>query len=148
MGAKPMRSPAGQRGTWARVAPALVAAVVAVTMAGCGSSPPAYCTNRTNLENSIKGLTDLNVSSGISGLKDQVKKIESDATTLVNSAKSDFPSQTSAITSSVDALKTAVAQVSTGPTAANIAALTTAAGSVVSSVKNFMDATSSKCGSS
>jgi hypothetical protein len=144
-----MRSPAGQGGTWARAALALVAAVVAIAMVGCSSSsPPAYCTNRTNLENSVKGLTHLNVSSGISGLETQLKKIESDATSLVNSAKGDFPSQTSAITSSVDALKTAVAQVSSGPTAANIAALTTAAGGVVSSVKSFTDATSSKCGSS
>jgi hypothetical protein len=143
-----MRSAAGRSGTRARAALALVAAVVAVAMAGCSSSPPAYCTNRTSLENSVKGLTHLNVSSGISGLQAQLKKIESDATALVNSAKGDFPSQTSAITSSVDALKTAVAQVSSGPTAANIAALTTAAGGVVTSVKNFTDATNSKCGSS
>jgi hypothetical protein len=143
-----MRSAVGRSGTRARAALALVAAVVAVAMAGCSSSPPAYCTNRTSLENSVKGLTHLNVSSGISGLQAQLKKIESDATALVNSAKGDFPSQTSAITSSVDALKTAVAQVSSGPTAANIAALTTAAGGVVTSVKNFTDATNSKCGSS
>ena len=143
-----MRSRAGQDRTWARSALALVAVVGAITMAGCSSGPPAYCTNRTNLENSIKGLTDLNVSSGISGLEAQVKKIESDATTLVNSAKSDFPSQTSAITSSVDALKTSVRQVASGPTAANIATLTTNAASVVRSVKDFTDATNSKCGSS
>jgi hypothetical protein len=142
-----MRSRAGQDRTGARSALALVAVVAAATMAGCSSGPPAYCTNRTNLENSIKGLTDLNVSSGISGLQAQVKKIESSATTLVNSAKSDFPSQTSAITSSVDALKTSVQQVASGPTAANIATLATNAASVVRSVKDFTDATDSKCGS-
>jgi hypothetical protein len=142
-----MRSRAGQDRTGARSALALVAVVAAATMAGCSSGPPAYCTNRTNLENSIKGLTDLNVSSGISGLQAQAKKIESNATTLVNSAKSDFPSQTSAITSSVDALKTSVQQVASGPTAANIATLATNAASVVRSVKDFTDATDSKCGS-
>ena len=45
----------------------------------------------------------------ISDLKTQVQMIQSDATALVNSAKGDFPSQTSTTTSSVDALKTAVA---------------------------------------
>src|SRR5437763_15710830 len=44
-----------------------------------------------------QGLTSFNPSGGISGLKSQVQKIQSDATALVNSAKGDFPSETSAI---------------------------------------------------
>lgn len=118
---------------------AVAASVVA--LAGCGSSKPAYCGARTNLENSVKGLT----SSGVSGLKTQVTTIQSDATTLVSSAKSDFPTETSAITSSVDALKTAVAGLSSSPSAAQIATVTKDAASVVSSVKSFTDASSSKC---
>ena len=68
----------------------------------CGSSKPDYCSSRTNLENSVKGLASLNASSGISGLKAQLGKIQSDVNTLVSQAKSDFPSQTSALKSSVD----------------------------------------------
>ena len=128
-----------------RVPLAFATAAAVVALAGCGSSKPAYCTDRTNLENSVKGLTSLTASSGISGLKSQVTTIQGDATTLVNSAKSDFPSQTSAITSSVDALKTAVAALSSSPSAAQIATVTKDAASVVSSVKSFMDASSSKC---
>ncbi len=124
---------------------ATVAAATVVTLAGCSSSKPAYCTDRTNLNNSVKGLTSLTASSGISGLKSQVNTIQSDATALVNSAKSDFPSQTSAITSSVDALKSAVAALSSSPSAAQIATVTTDAASVVSSVKSFSDASSSQC---
>jgi len=120
-----------------------VAGVVAMT--GCGSSKPAYCTDRTNLENSIKGLSHPDLSNGLSSLEAQVKKIESNATTLVNSAKSDFPTETSAITSSVDALKSAVTQLASDHSAANIAAVTADAASVVKSVKSFTDATSSKC---
>ena len=41
------------------------ALVALVALAGCGSSKPAYCSARTNLENSVKGLTNLNSSSGI-----------------------------------------------------------------------------------
>jgi hypothetical protein len=124
---------------------ACAAAASVVALAGCGSSKPAYCGDRTNLENSIKGLTSLTASSGVSGLKTQVTTIQSDATTLVSSAKSDFPTETSAITSSVDALKTAVAGLSSSPSAAQIATVTKDAASVVSSVKSFTDASSSKC---
>jgi hypothetical protein len=126
---------------WVRVLLALAAAAAVVTLAGCGSSKPAYCTDRTNLQNSVKGLT----SAGISGLKTQVKQVESDATTLVNSAKSDFPTETSAITSSVDALKSSLAALPSSPSAAQIVTVTQNAASVVSSVKSFVDASNSKC---
>jgi hypothetical protein len=118
------------------------AAVIAVVgLAGCSSSKPAYCTDRTNLENSVKGLT----SVGISQLKSQLTQIESNAAALVNSAKSDFPDQTSAISSSVSALKSSVAALPSSPTAAQLVTVTKDAANVVSSVKNFYDATSSQC---
>ena len=119
----------------------IAAAATAIALAGCSSSKPAYCTDRTNLQNSVKGLT----STGISGLKSQIQQIQSDATAVVNSAKSDFPNETSAITSSVDALKNSLAALSSGPSAAQIATVTQDAASVVSSVKNFVDASNSKC---
>jgi hypothetical protein len=135
------RSRAWQGGAWTRVLLVLASAAAIVALAGCGSSKPAYCTDRTNLQNSVKGLT----SSGISGLKSQITQIQSDATTLVNSAKSDFPSETSAITSSVSALKNSLAALPSGPSAAQIAIVTRDAASVVSSVKSFTDASNSKC---
>jgi hypothetical protein len=128
---------------------AFAAAAAVVALAGCGSSKPAYCGDRTNLQNSIKGLTSLTVSSGGSGLKTQLTTqlttIQSDASTLVSSAKSDFPSETSAITSSVSALKTSVGALSSSPSALQIATVTKDAASVVSSVKSFTDASNSKC---
>jgi conjugal transfer/entry exclusion protein len=130
---------------WVSLALVACVALVVVALAGCGSSKPGYCTDRTNLENSIKGLTSLNVSSGISGLQSQLQKIQSDATALVNSAKSDFPNETSAIKSSVDALQSAVKALPASPSAGQIATIASDASSVVSSVKSFTDATSSKC---
>jgi hypothetical protein len=124
-----------------RVPLAFAIAAAVVALAGCGSSKPAYCTDRTNLQNSVKGLT----SAGISGLKTQVKQVQSDATTLVNSAKSDFPNETSAITSSVDTLKNSLAALPSSPSAAQIATIASNAASVGSSVKNFVDASNSKC---
>jgi hypothetical protein len=130
-----------------RVAAACLAAAGLVGLAGCGgSSKPAYCSDRSNLESSIKGLTSLNASSGISGLKTQLTTIQSDAAKLVSSAKGDFPSQTSAIKSSVAALQSAVKALPSHPSATQLGPVATAAASVVSSVKSFMDATSSNCG--
>jgi hypothetical protein len=122
-----------------------VTLVSLVALAGCGSSKPAYCSARTNLENSIKGLTGLNLSGGISGLEAQLKKIQTDANELVSKAKGDFPSETSAIKSSVDALTTTVGSISGTPSASEIATVASNASNVATSIKNFMDTTSSKC---
>ena len=135
------RSRACQGGTWVRVPLVLATAAAAVALAGCGSSKPAYCTDRTNLQNSVKGLT----SNGISGLKSQLKQVQSDASTLVSSAKGDFPSETSAITSSVNTLKSSVTALPSSPSAAQVAIVTRDAAGVVSSVKSFVDASNSKC---
>ena len=139
------RSRDGAGRAWVRVPVAILAAVALVALAGCGSSKPAYCSDRTNLENSIKGLTSLNLSSGISALTSQLTKIKSDATTLVSAAKSDFPTQTSAVKSSVDTLVSAVKALPSSPSAAQIAAVGGDAANVVSSVKSFVDASKSKC---
>jgi len=124
---------------------ACIAAIGLVALAGCGSSKPAYCSARTNLENSVKGLTSLTASSGISGLESQLNKIQSNVNTLVSEAKSDFPSETSAMKSSVDALTSAVKTIPSSPSAGQIATIATDAANVVSSVKSFEDASSSKC---
>ena len=124
-----------------RVPLAFAAAAAVVALGGCSSSKPAYCTDRTNLQNSVKGLT----SDGVSGLKSHIQQIQSDATTVVNSAKSDFPNETSAITSSVDALKTSLSDLPSNPSATQIATVASNAASVVTSVKNFVDASNSKC---
>ena len=129
------------------LAAAAVAILLAATVAGCSSSKPAYCTDRTNLENSVKGLSSLNFSSGVtSAIQSQVAMIQTNASALVSSAKSDFPSQTSAITSSVDALKSSVTALTSDHSAANIATAAKDASNVVNSVKSFNDATSSQCG--
>ena len=129
-----------------RTVVATVVAGTVIALAGCGSSSkPAYCTDRTNLENSIKGLTSLSASSGVSGLKAQLTTIASDATAVVNGAKSDFPSQTSAVKTSVDALQSAVNALPSSPSAAQVAGIASGAASVVNSVKGFTAASKSKC---
>ncbi|MGB8874976.1 MAG: hypothetical protein WCD11_01600 [Solirubrobacteraceae bacterium] len=129
-----------------RTAIATVAAGSLIALGGCGSSSkPAYCSDRTNLENSVKNLPSVTSSSGVSGLKSQINTIVSDANAVVSSAKSDFPTQTSAVKTSVDTLQTAVKALPSSPSATQVAAIATDAASVKSSVKSFTDASKSKC---
>ncbi len=116
-----------------------------VALAGCGSSKPAYCSDRASLENSVKGLTSLNLGGGISGLQSQLKKIQTDANSLVSSAKSDFPNETSAIKSSLATLETSVRAVGSNPSASAIATVTGDASKFVDSVTTFTSSTKSKC---
>jgi hypothetical protein len=125
---------------------ACVAIVGLVALAGCGSSKPAYCTDRTNLQNSIQGLKNLNTSSGVSGLKTQLQKIQFDATALINSAKGDFPNETAAMKSSLDSLASAAKSLPSNPSASQVGALAGDASSFVNSVNAFSSATKSKCG--
>ncbi len=125
----------------------MAAAVALIALVGCGSSSkPAYCSARTSLQSSIKDLPSSVSSSGISGLPSQLTTIKSDATTLVNEAKSDFPTQTSAVKSSVDTLQTAVKALPASPSATQLAAIGLDASNVASSVKSFADNSKSKCG--
>ena len=120
--------------------------IICVAFAGCGSSKPGYCSDRSNLESSVKGLTNLTVSSGMSGLEAQLNKIKTNSTALVKAAQSDFPNETRAIKSSFDALSKTVKGLSSSPSASDIATVAAQTSAFVSSVKSFMDSTSSKCG--
>ena len=144
-GMRQKRSQNGAGRTLTRVAVAVLTSVALIAAAGCGSSKPAYCSDRTNLENSIKTLPSVTSSSGISGLKTQITTIQSDATSLVSAAKSDFPSVTSAVKSSVDTLQSAVKALPSSPSATQIAAIAADVASVTSSVKSFVNTSKSKC---
>ena len=126
-----------------------IAALALAALAGCGGSSsgnkPAYCSARADLENSINGVSSLSPSSSVSDLQAQFQKLKTDANKVVTQAKSDFPTQTSAIKSSVDALTTAVNTLKANPSASNVAPVVGAAGNVVSSFKTFVDASKSKC---
>lgn len=128
-----------------RVPVASTVTVALLALAGCGSSTPEYCSNRTDLQKSVKDLPSVVSSGDVNAMQTQVNTIKSDATALADSAKSDFPSETSAITSSVDTLSSAAEALPSSPSATQIAAVGADAAGVVSSVNSFADASSSKC---
>jgi hypothetical protein len=140
------RAPAARR----VLAVAAISAAGFGALAGCGgsssSSKPGYCADRSNLKDSVNGLTDVNLTSGgLSALQSQLQKVQSDAKALASSAKGDFPDETGAISSSVSELNTSVAQLSSSPSAQQVAAIAGAVSSVTSAFKSFSDATSSDC---
>jgi hypothetical protein len=119
-----------------------ITAAVVMLVAGCGGSKPAYCGDVAALENSIKSL---DVTGGLSSLQTQVQTIVNQGKKLPSSAKSDFPSETAAITSSFDALQTDVQGLTSKPTAQQALTLAGNAASAVTAVKNFASASKSKC---
>jgi hypothetical protein len=121
-------------------------AVLALTAAtGCGSSKPSYCADRGNLESSVKDLPSAARTGGTGGLQSQLTTIESAATAAIDSAKSDFPTETSTLKTTVDQLKTGVEGLPASPSVADLAPVALNATAVVNAVKGFTSATKSKC---
>jgi hypothetical protein len=133
-----------------RLTTALAVAVViavAVALAGCGSSKPSYCSKLTTLKQSVKDLPSTDViGNGVNALKANINKVADNANAVVSAAKSDFPNETKAISSSVDSLKTSVSQLQNGASASVLAQTAGNVSALATSVKNFSSATSSKCG--
>jgi hypothetical protein len=116
-----------------------------VVLAACGQ--PDYCSDRTNLEQSVKGLGNVKLteSGGVDRLKSQLKKIQSDAKQLASSAKSDFPSETDQLNSSVTALEKSAQALPSSPSASELKGLVTELAAVAGASQKFVSATDSKC---
>lgn len=74
-----------------------------------------------------------------------MRTIQADAKTLTASAKSDFPDETSAISTAVDGLTSAVQNVPSPPGAADVARIGASVAATVKAVQGFDNATSESC---
>ena len=129
-----------------KITSAMPALVLVAVLAGCGSSKPSYCSNVANLKSSVKALPNTNVvANGLSSLKTAVANVQTNTQKVVSSAKSDFPTETSALKTSVTTLETTVTQVVGSPSASALAQIPGQISAVVTSAKNLENATSSKC---
>jgi hypothetical protein len=127
------------------VASVITAAAVLVSACG-GSGKPSYCSSLDSLQSSIKAVPSTNVvQNGTSALKSALTKVQDDAKAVVNGAKSDFPNETSALSSSVTALAGSAKTLGSNPSAAAVAQTVSDASAVATAVKNFASASSSKC---
>jgi hypothetical protein len=125
---------------------AVAMATAALVAAGCGSSKPAYCSNVSDLQQSVDNLKSVQLQSGaLSTLQTDLQTVQSNANAVVSSAKADFPSQTSALESSVSSLSTTVKKLPSSPTAQQLLPLAPEISGVVTAAQDFSSATSSAC---
>ena len=126
----------------------LALAAAALIAAGCGSSndKPAYCSNVSDLQSSVNDLKNVQLNAdAVSTVQTDLQKIQTNADAVVNSAKQDFPNETSALKSSVSTLSTAVKELPSSPTAQQLAALVPDISNAVTAAKNLSSATKSAC---
>jgi hypothetical protein len=123
-----------------------ILAVSGLLVTGCGDSKPSYCSKADQLELAVKDLSDIDLSKGVTSVTSATSKVETSATDAVNAAKTDFPTETGRIESSVSTLKTAVDQLPSSPSTSQIATLALDIKSVVDAVDGFVSQTKKKCG--
>ncbi len=127
-----------------------MAALVAVPLlaSGCGgSSKPEYCSKVTELEGSVEELKNVQLESGaLPSLQADLKLVQSNAEGVVNSAKQEFPTETTAVKSSTSTLAAALQALAPAPTPAELLSLAPKVTAVVSAVEGLSSATESACG--
>jgi hypothetical protein len=122
---------------------ALVAAAVAAS--GCGSSKPSYCSATSDLKSDVSKIGDDLTSANFSAVQTDVDSIQAQAQTVVDDAKSDFPSQTDQVNSSVNSLVDSVKSLGNSPTAQQLLTLGTQAAAAVKAVDALNSAIQDKC---
>ena len=122
-------------------------AAVALVAAGCGGSDkPAYWSKVSDLQSSVDTLKSVQLQSGVlSTLQTDLQAVRTNADAVVSSAKEDFPSETSALQSSVSRLATTIQKLPSSPTPQQLAPLVPKIDSTVTAAQDFQSATSSAC---
>jgi hypothetical protein len=124
----------------------VAALLVGATAAGCGDDKPAVCTSIDQLESSMQGLKELELTgTGVVGLEDQMARVQEDYTQLRKDAKDEYGDQVAAIDADLDKLKAAATQAEDAPSATTVAAVKTSRDAVVTGVDNLADDVKSTC---
>jgi hypothetical protein len=127
------------------VALAMVLAATVFAAAGCGSDKPSYCTATSDLKSDVNQAASDVTSGNFSVVQADVDKIKSQAKTVVDDTKSDFPSETDAVDASVTSLADAVDALPTSPSAQQILELVPKVTGAVNAVDGLSSAVDSKC---
>ena len=117
--------------------------------AGCSSSSsskPAYCTAASQLKTSVQDLGNVNINvHDLSSVNTAVSKVQTDATTFASEAKSAYPSQTTALKTSLSGLQTAVKSAMSQPSLTTVAAVVSSVTQVKTAASNLQTAVKGKC---
>ncbi len=142
--------PADRPGTrrWLLLPAAVLILVLSGLAAGCSSSPPAYCTAAANLKTSVSNLGNVDVAkNGLGSLQTALTSVQTSAATFASDAKSAFPSQTAALSTSLSGLATAITSAKGQPPVTAATAVVPAVTRVKNSASTLQSAVSSsgKC---
>ena len=114
--------------------------------AGCSSSKPAYCTDAANLKTSVQNLGNVDVAkNGLSSLQTALTSVKTNASSFATDAKSAYPSQTAALSTSLSGLQTAITSAKGQPPVTAAATVVPAVTQVKNSASALQSAASGKC---
>jgi hypothetical protein len=116
-------------------------------LAGCGSSDkPAFCGDVKNLQDSISQLTSIKIETGVlDTVRTDLEAVQANAQTVADSARTDFPSESSSLEDSIKTASQSIQDLSPSPSGTEIAAVALNVSAVATSAKSFEEATSSAC---
>jgi hypothetical protein len=113
---------------------------------GCSSSKPAYCTAASQLKTSVQDLGNVTINvHDLSSVNTAVSKVQADAKTFASEAKSAYPSQTTALKTSLSGLQAAVTSAIGQPSLTTVAAVVSSVTQVKTAASNLQNAASGKC---
>lgn len=127
--------------------PAVTAAALAVVLgaAGC-SSKPAFCSDVDALRSSVNDLVSIQVNSNtINQVQTDFEKVQTDAQQAVESAREDFPQETSNLENQIDSTKKAIEGLPASPAAGDYVALGLQVVALGQAADDFRNAASSAC---
>jgi hypothetical protein len=114
--------------------------------AGCSSSKPAYCTAASDLKTSVQDLGNITINvHDLSSVNTAVSKVQADAKTFASEAKSAYPSQITALSTSLSGLQAAVTSAIGQPSLTTVAAVVSSITQVKTAAGNLQNAASGKC---
>ena len=112
---------------------------------GCGASKPEYCAKADDLQAALDTLKG-DVSPGdISAISSDLQTAKTDLDAVARSAKSDFPTETRALRSSLSSLTSAIKALPSSPSSSDLVRLASDVVALKTAVGNFKAATSSEC---
>jgi hypothetical protein len=139
---RPIHRPGLRR--WALVPAA--ALVLSGLAAGCSSSKPAYCADADQLKTSVQDLGNVNINvHDLSSVDTAVSKVQANAKKFASDAKSAYPSQTTALKTSLSSLETAVKSAMAQPSLTTVAAVVSSVTQVKTAADNVQSAVKGTC---
>jgi hypothetical protein len=123
-----------------------VALASGAILAGCGSDKPEFCDRVDTLRESVSNLTDIQLDAGVlDSVRTDLAVVETEARATADAARQDFPEESSALESSVNAAVRAVDNLPSDPSTTEYAAVALAFSAVANAVTDFRDKTESEC---